>query len=70
MRLLSRRRNFGVGLSSCWFRGRGETRRRAHGELNLEPSDGATLFAEALYGSATKVVPAYVERLLRGEQTR
>lgn len=39
-------------------------------ELNLEPSDGATLFAEALYGSATEVVPAYVERLLRGEQTR
>jgi NAD-dependent protein deacetylase/lipoamidase len=39
-------------------------------ELNLEPSDGATLFAEALYGPATEVVPAYVERLLRGEQTR
>ena len=39
-------------------------------ELNLEPSDGATLFAEVLYGPATEVVPAYVERLLRGEQTR
>jgi len=34
-------------------------------ELNLEPSDGATLFAEAFYGPATEIVPAYVERLLR-----
>ncbi|HZP10678.1 NAD-dependent deacylase, partial [Methyloceanibacter sp.] len=33
-------------------------------ELNLEPSEGASLFAEALYGPATEVVPAYVERLL------
>ena len=33
-------------------------------ELNLEPSDGATLFAEAFYGPATEVVPAHVERLL------
>jgi NAD-dependent deacetylase len=35
-------------------------------ELNLEPSDGASHFAEAIYGPATEVVPAYVERLLRG----
>ena len=35
-------------------------------ELNLEPSDGASLFVEATYGPATEVVPAYVERLLRG----
>jgi len=34
-------------------------------ELNLEPSDGATLFGEAFYGPATEVVPNYVERLLR-----
>jgi NAD-dependent protein deacetylase/lipoamidase len=34
-------------------------------ELNLEPSDGATLFAEKIYGPATNVVPAYVEKLLR-----
>ena len=34
-------------------------------ELNLEPSEGASLFAEALYGPATEIVPAYVERLLR-----
>ncbi|HVO15678.1 MAG TPA: Sir2 family NAD+-dependent deacetylase [Alphaproteobacteria bacterium] len=34
-------------------------------ELNLEPSEGATLFAEKIYGPATTIVPAYVERLLR-----
>src|SRR5690606_6690731 len=34
-------------------------------ELNLEPSEGATLFAEKIYGPATQVVPAYVERVLR-----
>jgi NAD-dependent deacetylase len=34
-------------------------------ELNLEPSDGASYFAEAIYGPATEIVPAYVERLLR-----
>jgi NAD-dependent deacetylase len=33
-------------------------------ELNLEPSDGASLFAEAMYGPATEVVPAFVNRLL------
>jgi NAD-dependent deacetylase len=41
---------------------------RAHGvhtvELNLEPSEGVSLFAEAIHGHATKVVPDYVERLL------
>jgi NAD-dependent deacetylase len=43
---------------------------RAHGahtvELNLEPSEGRSMFAEAIHGPATAVVPAYVERLLRG----
>ena len=34
-------------------------------ELNLEPSDGASLFAERVQGPATQVVPAYVERLLQ-----
>lgn len=34
-------------------------------ELNLEPSAGATQFAEAHYGPATEVVPAYVDALLR-----
>ena len=33
-------------------------------ELNLEPSEGAGLFAERHYGPATQVVPAYVEQLL------
>ena len=33
-------------------------------ELNLEPSDGASLFAEAHYGTATEIVPAFVETLL------
>ena len=33
-------------------------------ELNLEPSEGASLFAECIHGPATEVVPAYVDRLL------
>lgn len=33
-------------------------------ELNLEPSEGASLFAEAHYGPATEIVPRFVERLL------
>ncbi len=41
---------------------------REHGahtvELNLEPSEGRSLFAEAAYGPATAVVPAYVNQLL------
>ena len=38
---------------------------RAHSvELNLEPSEGASLFAECIHGPATQVVPAYVDRLL------
>ena len=38
---------------------------RAHTvELNLEPSQGASLFHEAVYGPAAEVVPAYVEKLL------
>ncbi len=40
-------------------------RARAHTvELNLEPSEGATCFAEQHYGPATEVVPRYVEKLL------
>ena len=38
---------------------------RAHTvELNLEPSEGHSLFEERIYGPATEVVPAYVKRLL------
>jgi NAD-dependent deacetylase len=41
-------------------------RRRAHTvELNLDPSDGASLFAEKIFGPATAVVPEYVDRLLQ-----
>jgi NAD-dependent deacetylase len=36
-------------------------------ELNLEPSEGASLFAEAHHGKATEIVPEYVERLLTGD---
>ena len=33
-------------------------------ELNLEPSTGASLFDETLYGPATESVPRFVDRLL------
>lgn len=33
-------------------------------ELNLEPSEGRSHFAEAIYGPATRVVPAFVDSLL------
>jgi NAD-dependent deacetylase len=35
-------------------------------ELNLEPSEGATLFAEKRYGRASELVPAWVEEVLAG----
>lgn len=34
-------------------------------ELNLEPSEGVSLFREAIHGRASVVVPAYVARVLR-----
>jgi NAD-dependent protein deacetylase/lipoamidase len=34
-------------------------------ELNLEPSESASLFAEVHYGPATEIVPGFVDRLLR-----
>jgi NAD-dependent deacetylase len=37
-------------------------------ELNLEPSQGASFFAEAIHGPATEVVPAFVGRLLKAAQ--
>ena len=36
-------------------------------ELNLEPSEGVSLFNEARQGPASKLVPEFVERLLAGE---
>ncbi len=35
-------------------------------ELNLEPSEGASLFDEAVYGKAAETVPAYVEKIAQG----
>mgnify|MGYP005861164447 CR=1 FL=1 len=35
-------------------------------ELNLEPSEGVSLFAEAIHGPATRVVPEWVGRILSG----
>jgi NAD-dependent deacetylase len=35
-------------------------------ELNLEPSQGPSAFSETVYGPATEIVPAYVDRLLKG----
>ncbi|MDP7602121.1 MAG: NAD-dependent protein deacylase, partial [Rhodospirillales bacterium] len=32
---------------------------------NLEPSEGATFFAEARYGPASDLIPAYVVELLK-----
>ena len=34
-------------------------------ELNLEPSDGASLFSEARHGPATELVPQFVDEILR-----
>ena len=33
-------------------------------ELNLEPSEAATMFAETRYGPASTLVPAFVDELL------
>jgi len=33
-------------------------------ELNMEPSEGATMFARTVYGPATEVVPAFVDSIL------
>ena len=45
---------------------------KAHGahtvELNLQPSVGASVFAESRYGLATQVVPAWVNELLLGKR--
>ena len=37
-------------------------------ELNLEPSEGASLFEESDYGPASVVVPAFVRELLRARR--
>ncbi|MDX1974254.1 MAG: Sir2 family NAD+-dependent deacetylase [Rickettsiales bacterium] len=44
---------------------------RHHGaktvELNLEPSNGYSLFEQKIYGKATQIVPAYVDDILSGK---
>ncbi|HYE52547.1 MAG TPA: Sir2 family NAD+-dependent deacetylase [Azospirillaceae bacterium] len=37
-------------------------------ELNLEPSEGASLFHRRIHGPATEVVPAFVEDILAGRE--
>lgn len=39
-------------------------------EINLEPSEGMSFFAERLYGRAVDKVPAYVASLLQKQQLR
>jgi NAD-dependent deacetylase len=39
-------------------------------ELNLEPSNGHSLFTDARYGPATAVVPAFVDELLTASHLR
>lgn len=36
-------------------------------ELNLEPSENASLFSETRYGKATEIVPAWVETIINGD---
>ena len=36
-------------------------------ELNLEPSEGASLFGETRYGPASQLVPTFVDELLSGQ---
>ena len=48
-----------------------QARRRAHTvELNMEPSEGASLFAETRYGPATERTPAFVDEILGGGLAR
>ena len=45
-----------------------EVRAKGHAhtvEINLEPSEGHSLFAETAYGRAAETVPRFVDRLLR-----
>jgi NAD-dependent deacetylase len=45
-----------------------QARRRSHVhtvELNLEPTDSQPLFQEHIYGPATRIVPPYVEHVLK-----
>ncbi len=37
-------------------------------EINLEPSEGASLFKESKYGVATELVPDFVNTLISNQQ--
>ncbi|OSQ40930.1 NAD-dependent deacetylase [Thalassospira mesophila] len=39
-------------------------------EINLEPSDGASLFDNGIYGPATQTVPAFVDQLLGRDENK
>jgi len=58
-----------IGTSGAVYPAAGfvaEIRGRAHTvELNLEPSLVRSHFAEAIYGKATEIVPAFVDRILK-----
>lgn len=58
-----------IGTSGTVYPAAGLVREAAlHGtpavELNMEPSDGVSLFDEAIHGPATAIVPAFVDRML------
>lgn len=60
-----------IGTSGNVYPAAGFVRQARHAgahtvELNLEPSEGHSHFNEAIHARATDVVPAYVERLLKG----
>ena len=55
----------GVNLPIAGFVEAARALGRAHTvELNLEPSDGHSLFEERVYGPAGEIVPRFVETLL------
>jgi NAD-dependent deacetylase len=60
-----------IGTSGSVYPAAGLVRRASEAgawtiELNLEPSEGAGQFDEAVHGLATVVVPNFVKRLLKG----
>ncbi|HYD66663.1 Sir2 family NAD+-dependent deacetylase [Azospirillum sp.] len=62
-----------IGTSGNVYPAAGFVAEARHGgahtvELNLEPSAGATQFAEAIHGPASTVIPAFVRRLLDDAQ--
>ncbi|WP_439817086.1 NAD-dependent deacylase [Zavarzinia sp. CC-PAN008] len=55
----------GVVYPAAGFVAQVRMKKRAHTvELNLEPSDGASMFAEQVNGPASRIVPEFVDRLI------